>query len=233
MRKLSEGILLGLCLGMPVAAQDLAMEGGPFVGQGSIGSNEQLFYYDDQENWKHGYLKEMPNYHGFGAFRPYNYHHVFGQSTTAQGFGLSPVMPYSQQFWHRYEHMADLSQGNHEPVYPAIPPVPENDHFPRPINETSLPGQPRASYQPGAFSAPMHSGNPADHHAYPAAGPATGRGRGGENYSQLFSGPLQTQPVAPVQYQSATGAYGAPVGFQGMTRPALPAPHQMRPGQPY
>ncbi|MCA8991761.1 MAG: hypothetical protein KDA69_09315 [Planctomycetaceae bacterium] len=77
-----------------------------FVGASSFGSQEPLYRYDDQEKWKHGWMQDMPYYGGFHAFRPYNYHHVYSQATTAQGWGMS--MPYSQQFWHRYENMTNL-----------------------------------------------------------------------------------------------------------------------------
>ena len=77
-----------------------------FVGSSSVGSSEQLYPYDDQEKWKHGYLKEMPYYHGYHSFRPYNYHHVFSQSQTAAGWGMNPTSAQSQQFWHKYEQMA-------------------------------------------------------------------------------------------------------------------------------
>lgn len=78
-----------------------------YVGPQSVGSSqEQLYPYDDQEKWKHGYLKEMPYYHGYHSFKPYNYHHVFSQSQTASGWGMNPNTPYSQQFWHKYENMA-------------------------------------------------------------------------------------------------------------------------------
>ncbi len=77
-----------------------------FVGPSSVGSNEQMYPYDDQEKWKHGYLKEMPYYHGYHSFRPYNYHHVYSQSQTAAGWGMNPTTPQSQQFWHKYEQMA-------------------------------------------------------------------------------------------------------------------------------
>lgn len=78
-----------------------------YVGPQSVGSSqEQLYPYDDQEKWKHGYLKEMPYYHGYHSFKPYNYHHVFSQSQTSSGWGMNPNTPYSQQFWHKYENMA-------------------------------------------------------------------------------------------------------------------------------
>jgi hypothetical protein len=113
-----------------------------YQGPGSVGSSEPLFRYDDQERWKHGYLHDMPYYEGYHSFRPYNYHHVFGQSTTAAGWGMPSVMPYSQQFWHRYEHMVDLSRGDHTPVAPPLRPPQEWDHYPKPI-------------RPGASLAPL------------------------------------------------------------------------------
>jgi len=86
-----------------MASTSLAQD---YVGPDSVGSSEQLYPYDDQEKWKHGYLKEMPYYHGFHSFRPYNYHHVYSQSQTASGWGMNPNSPQSQQFWHKYQNMA-------------------------------------------------------------------------------------------------------------------------------
>lgn len=103
----------------------------PFVGQpahlgsSSYGVAEPLYFYDDQEPWKHGYLHETPYSHGYHSFRPYNYQHVYRQSATSQSLGMSAVMPYSQEFWQRYEAMADLSQGHHEPIIPSVPKIDE------------------------------------------------------------------------------------------------------------
>lgn len=105
-----------------------------YTGGASVGANEPLYYYDDQEPWKHGYLQIMPYYGGNHTFRPYNYHHVFNQSQTAAGWGMNPVLPYSQQFWARYEAMTDLSKGDHSLVAPLKPPVEEWNHYPKPIN---------------------------------------------------------------------------------------------------
>ena len=198
-----------------------AADQGQYFGAGSVGSNEQLFSYDDQERWKHGYIKIMPYYHGFHSFRPYNYHHVFGQSTTAQGFGMSPVMPYSQQFWHRYERMADLSQGNHEPVFPSAPPIKKDDHFPKPINEAALPGRPGAQLMSPGQNLPTTGPRPYSEIPRPQ-----------RNSSQLFQPDNQSAlggaiSVAPVQYQNSNPAQASsqsvqtPGSFQG---PSLPAP---------
>lgn len=76
---------------------------------GTPGDAEPLYPYDSQEPWMHGYWQEMPYYGGFRAFRPYNYKHVLSQSQTAAGWGMAPNMPYSQQFWPRYQEKASMS----------------------------------------------------------------------------------------------------------------------------
>jgi len=76
---------------------------------------EPLQRYDSQYPWMHGYFQEIPPYHGFAAFRPYNYKHVLSQAQTAGGWGMSPGMPYAQQFWHRYRKRALMRP---EPAYP-------------------------------------------------------------------------------------------------------------------
>ena len=86
-----------------------------YIGGGSFGSSEPLFEYDDPEPWKHGYMQEMPFYGGYHSGRPYNYHHVFSQTQVSVGWGLPHGMPYSQQWWHRYEAMADPGRAMTEP----------------------------------------------------------------------------------------------------------------------
>ncbi len=122
------------------ATQDVGY-GAPYEGAGSFGNNEPLFRYDDQERWKHGHLQNMPYYGGFYYFRPYNYHQVFAQAQTAAGWGMPATMPYSQQFWHRYENMVDLSRGDHSPVAPYVPPPKQFEHYPKPLG-------PGAQYSP-------------------------------------------------------------------------------------
>lgn len=107
-------------------------DAGSYMGP-SVGASEPMFRYDEQERWKHGYIQNVPYYEGFHSFRPYNYHHVFSQSQTAAGWGMSAVLPYSQQFWHKYEAQVDLSRGNHTPVTPYEAPIPQYDHHPKPI----------------------------------------------------------------------------------------------------
>lgn len=154
-----------LALGLAAMAHNAsAQEPGyadAYLGAASIGSGEPMFRYDDQERWKHGWVRAMPFYEGFHSFRPYNYHHVFSQSQTAAGWGMPPVMPYSQQFWHRYEEMADLTRGDHTPVAPYERPPQEWDHYPKPLspgNQGPGPGAP--SYVPNTWTPDLNRSVP-------------------------------------------------------------------------
>ncbi len=100
----------------------------------STGFGGELYPYDTHYPWVHGYFQEIPAYGGYVAFRPYNYKHVLSQSQAAGGWGLNPTIPYSQQFWHRYQQRATLRM-DHVPAnaYPQLnmaPAVPSGDYFP-------------------------------------------------------------------------------------------------------
>jgi len=145
----------------PALAQDYAPQsygGGDYYGSASIGSSEPLFSYDDQEPWKHGYLQVMPYYGGHHLFRPYNYKAVFAQSQVAAGWGMPNVMPYSQQFWHRYEQQADLSQPR-----PLMTPAPQPGYF----APTSVPPStvPQSWYMPTSQAAPYYGAVPTGYSA--------------------------------------------------------------------
>lgn len=79
-----------------------------FNHYGHEGQFEQRYPFDSQQNWVHGYFQEIPAYGGHVFFRPYNYKDVMSQSQTSAGWGMSPTMPYSQQFWHRYHDQATM-----------------------------------------------------------------------------------------------------------------------------
>ena len=83
---------------------------GVYVDAGPGGFGDQLYRFDDQEPWKHGYFQVFPANGGYHAFRPYNYKHVLTQSRAAAAWGMSPGMPYSQQFWHRYHQRATMQR---------------------------------------------------------------------------------------------------------------------------
>lgn len=93
-------------------------------GFDSRGFGGELYPYDAQYPWLHGYFQEIPAYGGYVSFRPYNWKHVLSQSQAAAGWGLSPTMPYSQQFWHRYQAEATMSpRGGVMPLrsHPIVP----------------------------------------------------------------------------------------------------------------
>ncbi len=99
-----------------VFAQDLnqydpaGYSGGYAEGvSGPLGS-DQLYPYDAQETWQHGYIQYMPFYGAYKHFRPYNYKNVLSQTQTAAGWGMSAKMPYSQQYWHRYHARSRMSE---------------------------------------------------------------------------------------------------------------------------
>ncbi len=90
---------------------------GGELSAGLTGSiQEELYPYDSPEPWIHGYWQEIPAYGGFAAFRPYNYKHVLSQSQAAGGWGMSAQMPYSQQFWHRYQQRAEMRTVQTQPA---------------------------------------------------------------------------------------------------------------------
>jgi len=75
---------------------------------GFEGQYEQRYPVDTQQNWVHGYFQEIPAYGGHAYFRPYNYKDLLSQSQVSGGWGHSPVLPYSQQFWHKYQDQATM-----------------------------------------------------------------------------------------------------------------------------
>lgn len=98
----------GPAYGATGPAYGAGMSGGPAVGgpppvTATGGSNgyEQLYPFDAYENWMRGQFQDIPAYGGFHGFRPYNYKHVLSQSQVAGGWGMSPSMPYSHDYFRR------------------------------------------------------------------------------------------------------------------------------------
>ena len=108
--------LLNLALGLaiqvgspgPSETPNFPAPANAFGRYGFEGSSEQRYPFDTQQNWVHGYSQEIPAYGGHHVFRPYNYKDVLSQSQTAAGWGERPAMPYSQQFWHKYQDQATM-----------------------------------------------------------------------------------------------------------------------------
>lgn len=75
----------------------------PGFGPGGYGQGrgDPFYPYDGPEPWLRGQWQEIPAYGGYHFFRPYNYKHVLSQSQVAGGWGMNPVMPYSQSFFAR------------------------------------------------------------------------------------------------------------------------------------
>jgi len=78
----------------------------PVTATGGQNGYEQLYPFDGYENWLHGHFQEMPSYGGHHFFRPYNYKHVLSQSQVSGGWGMSPTMPYSQDYFRRAQGLA-------------------------------------------------------------------------------------------------------------------------------
>ena len=108
--------LLNLALGLaiqvgspgPSETPNFPAHANAYGQHGFEGSSEQRYPFDTQQNWVHGYFQDLPAYGGHHTFRPYNYKDVLSQSQTAAGWGERPAMPYSQQFWHKYQDQATM-----------------------------------------------------------------------------------------------------------------------------
>ena len=90
-----------------VGTPQFPVTGSQYPGGLSGELGEQLYPFDQQDPWLHGFIQEMPAYGGFTSFRPYNYKHALSQIrvAVAAGWGMPPTLPYSQQFWHRYQNV--------------------------------------------------------------------------------------------------------------------------------
>ena len=92
----------------PAAAPGFQPPAQAYQQPGFPGSAEQRYPFDNQMNWVHGYHQEIPPYGGHHVYRPYNYKDVMSQSQTAAGWGERPMMPYAQQYWHKYQDQASM-----------------------------------------------------------------------------------------------------------------------------
>jgi hypothetical protein len=105
--------LLGQSFGEPIAAypHDAFAHEGEWPGYSGQGQPaETLYPFDAPQPWVHGYFQEIPAYGGFRAYRPYNYKHLLAQSQVAGGWGMSPTMPYSHEYFRRGRERALIEQ---------------------------------------------------------------------------------------------------------------------------
>lgn len=124
---------------------------------GFEGQYEQRYPFDTQQNWVHGYFQEIPAYGGHVFFRPYNYKDILSQSQVSAGWGHSPVLPYSQQFWHKYHDQATMLKLTRSEVYPPAQPAVPMQAVYMPVGATyyQQPAPQMQFYPPAnAFAAP-------------------------------------------------------------------------------
>ena len=148
------------------------------IGDPVPSASEPLFPYDDQEVWKHGWIKVIPYYGGYHSYRPYNYKNVFSQSAQSASWGMSPTAPYSQQFYHRYETitgaevpMSAIQNSPYGP-HPSAGYQPQWDQLQQSQPHVSSPVSAGYEGVPPTGTYPIiQTSNFQNVHAYPAAGP--------------------------------------------------------------
>lgn len=160
--------------------------------------HEQLYPFDAWDNWVHGQFQEIPSYGGHHLYRPYNYKHVLSQSQTAGGWGLSPTMPYSHEYFLRKQMNSNPALG-----YRAAAP-----QYPSPYGYYSQNGPSGPAMQPLPQSAPQYG-------LVEEAG-------GGVNPAVFQpAGPPAQGPVDPRRERIRRQAFGVP-SSQGPVFPGQP-----------
>jgi hypothetical protein len=156
-----------------------------FSQGGFEGQYEQRYPFDTQQNCVHGYHQEIPAYGGYPVFRPYNYKDVLSQSQTAAGWGMSPTMPYSQQFWHRYHDQATMLKLSQQPPMQPMYGAP-------PVQPAGMWSPPMMQPAPAMATGPV-SVDPAQQMPYYGQ-PSPGQPLPGQ---QFFGQPMYGQPYQP------------------------------------
>jgi hypothetical protein len=98
----------GMASGSFVAGQGGFSNPYDSVSAGGGGGGDQLYPFDSPEPWLHGYFQELPAHPGYASFRPHNYKHVLAQMEVASRWGISPVMAYSHQWYHKYRQRSGM-----------------------------------------------------------------------------------------------------------------------------
>lgn len=202
-------VALGLAMQVgapaPTEAPNFPPLQNAFSQHGFEGQYEQRYPFDSQQNWVHGYFQEIPAYGGHVFYRPYNYKDVLSQSQTAAGWGLSPTMPYSQQFWHRYHDQATMLKLSRTDAAPARPAAPSPGAPYQTVSPAAAWSQPVAppTFQPAYWNTAAATAAPQAYSAPP--------NYAGALYSAppVMSAPPNVGYAAPVMY--APPNVGAPV----------------------
>ncbi|MDA1166147.1 MAG: hypothetical protein O3B13_23880 [Planctomycetota bacterium] len=98
----------GMASGSFVAGQGGFSNPYDSVSAGGGGGGDQLYPFDSPEPWLHGYFQELPAHAGYASFRPHNYKHVLAQMEVAGRWGMSPVLAYSHQWYHRFRQRSGM-----------------------------------------------------------------------------------------------------------------------------
>jgi hypothetical protein len=160
-----------------VSAQaQVGMPGIEYSGTVAGGDGVQLYPYDQQDPWLHGYYQRYPAYGGFASYRPYNYRHVLAQTQIASGWGGSHGMPYSHQFWNKYRS-SYLDQNLHSQAQPGRSAASSYSRHPETqaqplIQRPGAPFYPASTIRPIAYeSAAQQTAAPQERPVQPVAAP--------------------------------------------------------------
>ncbi len=157
----------GMASGSFVAGQGGFSNPYDSVSAGGGGGGDQLYPFDSPEPWLHGHFQRIPAHGGYSSFRPHNYKHVLAQMEVASRWGMSPNMPYSHQWYHKWKQRSGMhpnfgmggsasldppSYGNYaQNQSPMMAPEPQNSPAVSPASNRSQlsPLQQAAAFQRG------------------------------------------------------------------------------------
>ena len=199
-------VALTLSLGqVPYQSQGSYSAGAPAGAEASLPASatggqyghEDLYPYDAYDNWVHGHFQEIPAYRGYHFFRPYNYRNLLSQSQISGGWGNSPQLPYSHEYFWKKSHQQQQQQaqpyqgGYPAPTYQAPQPLPYAPAQPVPYG---LPTTRLSPVTSAPYLNPTLQGVPAQ--VGPAIDPAVYQGGRDQQYRnrvrrELFEVPAQ------------------------------------------
>lgn len=123
----------------------------PASATGGQYGHEEMYPYDAYDNWVNGHFQEIPSYRGYHSFRPYNYRHILSQSQISGGWGNSPQLPYSHEYFWRKSHSASPGVGGGYQMPEGVPLQPIQ---PVPQMQPPAPMQPLSPMQPVPYGVP-------------------------------------------------------------------------------
>ena len=162
----------------------------PMTSAGVTGGiyGDPRFPFDSQYPWQHGYFQEISPYSGYHYFKPYNYRHVLSQTQTANGWGITPQLAYSQRFWNRYHEQAAWKNY-------ALPPREEDIEE---IQQRKRDFQERREELKSSYYQPQQTMVPVDYQQQYQQQP---------QYQQQYQQPAYQQPQRQNPYQGNSAGY--------------------------